>query len=545
MLRRSRSLAVFGLTAFLIAAALVAASLEVGSAADGRSIGSGVSRAVRAPSATTAASAPLKPPSIVLILADDLDYGLVQQMPHLLAMQRSSAYFVNSFVVDSLCCSSRASTFTGMYPHNSLVRTNTTGPDKAHPVGGWKAFDAAGDNLKSFAYAVDNRRPAPYRTALMGKFLNRYKGTTGSAVPAGWSTFNAITTNGYANWDYDMTQVVVRDGVSSLSNRHYGKRPQDYATTVLAQRAVSYVRSAERGTSPYLLEVAPYATHRRVSKAAHPTKGDGNCGTTSCRRLKASSLVGFDDSTADNTPRFADGSLAPAWNTNVRLDPARRRQLTANYRNRAQMAQSLDRLIGSVRASVGPNTYVVVSSDNGYHLGENRMGVGKGTAYEHDTRVPLVISGPGVKPGPRRQVVTNVDLAPTFEQIAGLTPVVDRDGTSLLPILRNPAAPAAQYAFVEHTRPARSSNDPDSEPSIDRVPSYLAVRSADALLVRYDTAAGNPAGFTYEFYRGLSRTGVFERTNTYDPADPDVRLLAQKLAQFDGCAGAACQVAVR
>ena len=47
------------------------------------------------------------------------------------------------------------------------------------------------------------------------------------------------------------------------------------------------------------------------------------------------------------------------------------------------------------------NTYVVYTSDNGFHMGQHRLFVGKTTAYEEDIRVPLVMRGPGVPAGQR------------------------------------------------------------------------------------------------------------------------------------------------
>ena len=94
-----------------------------------------------------------------------------------------------------------------------------------------------------------------------------------------------------------------------------------------------------------------------------------------------------------------------------------------DLRNRVRMVQSVDRMIGKIRRTVGPDTYVVVTSDNGYHLGQHQLNGGKGTPYDSDTRVPFIVVGPDVVPGPRSQVISNVDLAPTFERLAGLTPL--------------------------------------------------------------------------------------------------------------------------
>ena len=233
--------------------------------------------------------------------------------------------------------------------------------------------------------------------------------------------------------------------------------------------------------------------------------------------MNVRNLPGFNDDRIDNTPVYPDGTRAKAWQPNdlvVNSDLENRR-----YRNRAQMAQSIDRLIGRVRAAVGPDTYVVLTSDNGFHLGQHRLHYGKSTPYSSDAKVPMVVVGPGVVPGSRSQVIGNVDLAPTFETIAGLTPSPERAGFSFLPALQDPAAPSNTYTFFEHTY---SRTNPDTDPDFDSdlggssvtLPGYLAIRSKDALLVRWDldkTLAGED--YAYELYDYNANT--YERTNVY------------------------------
>ena len=55
-------------------------------------------------------------PNIVFILTDDLSNNLVQYMPHVSQMQKNGVTFANYFVTDSLCCPSRSSIFTGVFP---------------------------------------------------------------------------------------------------------------------------------------------------------------------------------------------------------------------------------------------------------------------------------------------------------------------------------------------------------------------------------------------------------------------------------------------
>jgi hypothetical protein len=70
-------------------------------------------------------SAAGKRPNIVFILTDDLALNLVQYMPNVLKMEQEGVTFANYFVTDSLCCPSRTSIFTGRYPHDTGIFTNT------------------------------------------------------------------------------------------------------------------------------------------------------------------------------------------------------------------------------------------------------------------------------------------------------------------------------------------------------------------------------------------------------------------------------------
>ena len=62
--------------------------------------------------------------NIVFVLTDDLSMDLIPYMPHVLAMERDGLTFTNYFVSDSLCCPSRASIFTGDFPHDTHVWGN-------------------------------------------------------------------------------------------------------------------------------------------------------------------------------------------------------------------------------------------------------------------------------------------------------------------------------------------------------------------------------------------------------------------------------------
>ena len=57
--------------------------------------------------------------------------------------------------------------------------------------------------------------------------------------------------------------------------------------------------------------------------------------------------------------------------------------------------------------------------------------------------MPLLVVGPGVPPGTRGELATNLDLAPTLEELAGLKPAPFRSGASLVAVAAGPEGPDA------------------------------------------------------------------------------------------------------
>ncbi len=141
-------------------------------------------------------------PNVVFVLTDDLSNNLVPYMPHLRAMMRRGARFTHYFVTDSLCCPSRASIFTGLYPHSSGVFTNG-GTD-----GGMWTFNRHGNARRTYAVALQRRG---YRTALMGKYLNEYEPNlqfhvSRPYVPEGWNDWAVAGNRGYREFNYELNQ---------------------------------------------------------------------------------------------------------------------------------------------------------------------------------------------------------------------------------------------------------------------------------------------------------------------------------------------------
>jgi len=103
------------------------------------------------------------------------------------------------------------------------------------------------------------------------------------------------------------------------------------------------------------------------------------------------------------------------------------------------------------RSPYAHNTTVVLWSDHGWHLGEKHHWK-KSTLWEEATRVPLLISSPGIRPGRCRQPVGLIDVYPTLVDLCGL-PVHERlEGQSLVPLLDDPDRAWEQPAVTTHGR---------------------------------------------------------------------------------------------
>jgi len=75
------------------------------------------------------------------------------------------------------------------------------------------------------------------------------------------------------------------------------------------------------------------------------------------------------------------------------------------------------------------NTYIIYTSDNGFHIGQHRLDPGKGCAIEEDINIPMYIRGPGV---PKGETITfptsHTDVVPTLFKLAGLPLLKTFDG---------------------------------------------------------------------------------------------------------------------
>jgi arylsulfatase A-like enzyme len=181
------------------------------------------------------------------------------------------------------------------------------------------------------------------------------------------------------------------------------------------------------------------------------------------------------------------------------------------------------------------NTLIVFVSDNGWLQGQHRIPGDKFLPYEESIRVPFIIRGPGVpKNRTVRGQVSNVDFAPTLVQAARARARRTMDGTSLLPVARNPRLRRNVAIELEAPAPLFEGNIPIN--GWDRP--YHGVRTDRYTYVVY-TETGDQ-----ELYD--RRVDPYELHNrAFDPAYAAIKArLAGELARLDHCRGVrSCAVA--
>lgn len=383
-----------------------------------------------------------------MILSDDQRWDTLWGMPTVEeALASNGVTFANSFVVNPLCCPSRAGLLTGRYSHSTGVYLNRP------PHGGFSSFD----DRQTIATALHD---AGYETALVGKYLNDYGARAGDAryVPPGWDEWSVFL-GGPRYYDYRLAEngTVVR----------YGHRPTDYSTAVLARQAVAFLRHARR---PFFLLFAPYAPH----EPATPPPGYGDA---------------FAHFSWWRPPSFNEHDLSDKPAYIRRLGPLSKSQVerAAHFRReQLEAALGVDDAVRSLLKTLEQRglldtTFIAYTSDNGVAWGEHPLiAARKLVPYEEPIRVPLVIRYDPIaheQPSQDGHLVLNIDLAPTLAALAG-TRVPAADGRSLLPLLRtHRPVPWRSDFLIEHL----------AGPPQRDVPTYCAVRSERYTYVLYQT----------------------------------------------------------
>ncbi len=483
-------------------------------------------------------------PNILFILTDDLDLAEIAYMPKLKALLiEQGSSFSNYFVSVSLCCPSRSTTIRGQYSHNTGVETN------GGSNGGFETAYRLGIENSTIATWL---QAAGYRTGLFGKYLNGYPDTASlTYIPPGWSDWNSsVKGNPYSEYNYTLNE--------NGKLAPYGHTAKDYGTDVYAQKAVNFIQQSVHDKKPFFVYLAVYAPHQ----PATPAPRDANL---------------FPNAQAPRTPNYdeKDVSDKPHYIADLPLlRPIEQQRIDNLYRRRLQSLQAVDDAIENLyntlkAAGQLDNTYIVFTSDNGFHLGNHRMPAGKQTAYEEDIHLPLIVRGPSVAAGKTVEPITgNIDLAPTFAAMAGTDPAKFVDGRSFLPLLlKGSAANWRDVYLVEHwgqttvqvaqNTPSPDTQEPDDIDQMfpDQLDENTPTPAVKPLPLRPDRVRGIPEfhgirgnGFVYveyatgekEFY-DLTKD-PYELNNLAAKLDPEtLKALTDRVSKLVKCKAETCR----
>ena len=348
------------------------------------------------------------------------------QTPHMDRLASEGVRFRNAFVTLALCAPSRAAFLTGRYNHANGIANNRT------------PFPEASVTHASLL------RAAGYTTAYIGKW--HMGGQTGKRPGFDYSA-SFIGQGRYVDCPVEI------DGVSTPTKGWVDDVSTDFAIEFMRKQT-----AAGPAAKPFSIVLGYKATHGPFDP---PERAKNRYTGAQMRPVPSLGLRAV-------YRQSEDAPVAKANPTAINLGYFR--CISAIDDNLGRLLAALDEL------RLAQDTVVVFTSDNGYYHGEHSLG-DKRSAYDESIRIPFLVRYPRQFSAGRLvdEMVLNVDLAPTWLDLAGVPVPREMHGRSWRPLAAGERVPwrdafLAEY-FLENAFPT--------------TPTLVAVRTADAKLVKY------------------------------------------------------------
>jgi arylsulfatase A-like enzyme len=358
------------------------------------------------------------PYNIIFVLVDDLRFDAMGfltpglKTPSIDFLAKNGTYFPNAVVTSSLCSPSRATILTGQTTRNHHVVDNNNSSEAG------------------LVFFPKYLQDAGYQTAFFGKW---HMGAESDAPRPGfdrWVSFKGQGT--YGETDGLSAQAIAAGQRQTLNVDGRVVNRKGYITDELTDYALDWLDRGRDPTKPFFL----YLSHKAVHSDATPPPRYATQYADLDIKMPASMA---------NTP--ANNRGKPMWVRNQRnswhgvdfpyhSDRDMREYFREYYRTLSAVDDSLGRILADLkRQHLDQNTMVVFYSDNGFLKGEHGL-IDKRNAYEPSIRVPMVVYAPGlVAKGVTSPVrVRNLDIAPTFLDVADVKPPAQFEGRSVLPV---------------------------------------------------------------------------------------------------------------
>jgi len=388
-------------------------------------------------------------PNILVIISDDhtmqsigaydATYGVTPRIDQLAS---EGKVFNRAFVSNSICAPSRAVLLTGKFSHKNGHINNLTRFDGSQP---------------QFQHYLEK---AGYQTAWIGKWHLE-------SDPQGFDYWKVLPGQGY----YYNPDFINMDGSR--------QRIMGYCTNIITDQAIHWLKERDN-SKPFCLVVGHKATHRtwmpdtvdlgstdQLNIPLPENFYDEYVGRIAAHdqdlSIEKTMLMGYD------LKMWEDDSLALKDGNIKRMTIEQRKQFLDYYHRVKQDLDSrklsgraltewkyqrymkdylattrgLDRNIGQLidwltSNQLLDNTLIIYTSDQGFYLGEHGW-FDKRFIFEESMRTPLIMRYPPIiKAGTKdNHLVQNIDMSPTFLQLAGLETPNDMQGVSLLPLLNS------------------------------------------------------------------------------------------------------------
>jgi len=359
-------------------------------------------------------------PNIVFILADDLRHdtlgcagNTIIQTPHIDALAARGTRFTNAYVTTPICCTSRASIFTGQYASRHGVHQFNQPLSEEQWANTYPAI----------------LHDAGYRSGLVGKFgvagHNRYRPSFDY-----WFEHQGR----YEHKDVDGNPI--------------------HLTALLGNHAVEFLETCD-ADQPFMLSLHFKAPHVQDNDPRQfipdPALMDLYAG------VEIPPPAGHDQRRFEDLPDILaneDYEGRRRW----RMRFAEQDQYQESVRNYYRLVTGIDNAVGQVVEQLETqglldNTVIIFTSDHGFFLGEWGLS-GKWLGYDDSIRIPLIIADPRLPETlhgqERDEMVLNLDLAPTVIALAGEDHGGGMQGEDLAPLLRGESSDWRSVFFFEH-----------------------------------------------------------------------------------------------
>jgi len=381
-----------------------------------------------------------KQPNILFIFTDDhalnaiSAYGgplaKISPTPHLDRIAKEGMMFNNCLVTNSICAPSRAVVLTGKYSHLNGQLTNKN------------VFDGSQQTVPKLL------KKKGYQTAIVGKWHLK-------STPTGFDHFEVLKGQGqYYN------PMLFTNGKNI---NHVG-----YTTDVITDQALTWLDNRDPDKPFFLMcqHKAPHGKWEPALRHLHefddmeipepPTLFDDYSGRSPAsaqhkmgiadhigeKRLMLSYASKF---TPEQFKQF-DNAFRPKNEAFIKAKLSGKERTRWHYqryiKNYLRCVKAVDENIGRMlnfldKSKLSENTIVIYSSDQGFWLGEHGW-FDKRWMYEESLHTPLLVRWPSkIKPSSKNDLlVSNLDFAPTFLELAGAEPAKDMQGESLLPLFK-------------------------------------------------------------------------------------------------------------